>query len=408
ATYIGPGFTVGFAAKGVSMGYLFLGFASLFTLQTILSAKWLAPALRRQTDCFTIGDVLGKRFNKSAHVVSGVVSFVLCGGFVGAVAKAGGVLLHETTGISVAAGVLAITTVGVLYCYTGGLKAVVVTDALQFLIFSGAIAMLAIFAVRSAGWDLTALDTYAWKQSSISWQSMSFVQIIGMALSFLLGETLIPPYANRALSAESSRAASSGFYLAAGYSLIWFPLVIGIGIAAGVTNHAKAPDAALLATAKAVLPHGAYGILVVALVAIVMSTKEGLINAAAVAFAKDVWSPLVCRQHPGELLTVSKVATLVVGIVAAAVGLYAPSILDALLIMYSLWAPTVLPVLVMSLILPSPHRQAATPAMIAGGSASIVWQFVLSEPLGVPSILPGLAFNLFTFLAVTKFIKQPH
>jgi SSS family solute:Na+ symporter len=69
---------------------------------------------------------------------------------------------------------------------------------------------------------------------------------------------------------------------------------------------------------------------------------------------------------------------------------YSPSIIDGLLILYSVWAPTMLIPLFAALFGWRTTPAAGVLAILAGGTASVVWQTALHEPNGIPAILIGL------------------
>lgn len=103
----------------------------------------------------------------------------------------------------------------------------------------------------------------------------------------------------------------------------------------------------------------------------------------------------------------SRLSTLVMGAIAAVLAYFAPSIIDGLLIIYSIWAPSVLPVFLLAILLPKPVRSAGAAAMIAGAAASLFWQFGLKEPAELPALLVGLAANLSVY-SVASLLSKRH
>jgi len=94
------------------------------------------------------------------------------------------------------------------------------------------------------------------------------------------------------------------------------------------------------------------------------------------------------------------------GLIAAVLAYFAPSIIDGLLIIYSVWAPSVLPIFLFAILLRKPVRGAGAASMIVGAGASLIWQFALKEPGHVPALLVGLVANLFTYGAVTLLSRR--
>lgn len=407
ATYIGPGYTIGFASKGFESGWLFFFVALAFTAQTVLTAFFIAPRLHGFKNCYTIGDVIGRTYGKYAQVVSGIISTLLCIGLAAIMAKVGGLILQAATGLPLLAAVFIITGVGVIYCYTGGIKSVIATEAIQFALFAIAIPILLWFVVAKGGVDLKGAETKGWSQMQVAIGAMTPLQVAGLLLSFFLGETLIPPYANRALAASSSGTARRGFLGGAGYSIIWFSMVVCLGVVASVVIPDIKPDDAFMSLAVKFLPHGLLGVLVVAIAAIIMSSQESMLNAGAVSFTRDIRDALsTILLTDANRLSLSRLSTLIMGTIAAMLAYNAPSIIDGLLIIYSIWAPSVLPVFLIAILLHKPVHAAGTAAMVVGALTSLVWQFGLKEPGQVPAILVGLTANLSTYGIVALFSEK--
>lgn len=407
AAYIGPGYTMGFAGKGFASGWLFFFVALAFTAQTLLTGIFIAPRLHNFKNCYTVGDVIGNAHGKAAHVVAGFVSTMLCIGFAAIMAKVGGIVLHAAIGLPLLAGVFIVTGVGVAYCYTGGLKSVIATEAMQFSIYTIAIPLLLWIAVTKSHVNLADVDTKAWSAMHSTLSSMTPLQIAGLFLSFFLGETLIPPYAIRALAAGSPAIARGGFIAGAGYSVLWFAMVVGVGVVAAVAIPDAKPDDAFMSLAVKYLPHGLLGILIVAIASVIMSAQESVLNAGAVSFTRDIRDVLGGKALLDEQrLRLSRLSTVVMGALAAVLAYFAPSIIDGLLIIYSVWAPSVLPVFLFAILLRKPVRGAGAAAMVAGAAASLTWQFGFKEAGQVPALFIGLSANLLTYGGVALFSKR--
>jgi SSS family solute:Na+ symporter len=390
--YIGPGYSLGFTAKAYSVGFMLLPVWMCFSLQTCLVGIWLAPRLRRFPGAYTLGGVMMSAYGPVARQLTGLVSVGLCVGFAGVLARAGGVILSNAIGISLPVAVFLITGVGVIYALTGGLKSVVATEGIQF----GVVLVSAGAVIAFAGRHITSypsLDHSALTLTVAAWKSASAPELLGMMLLFLMGETLIPPYANRALAAASEGASRFGFILAGVFSVIWFTMMATAGVMAHtILDHVSQPDGVLIQLAQAVLPAGLLGLFLVALAAIVMSTQESLLNAASVCMTRDLMpTSLLDRKQ----LNVARVSTIFFAIAAAWLGLRAPGIIDGLLICYSIWAPTILPPLIWSLLGFRTSHLGGTLSIIGGGLASgsvLVFHIASSNP--AIAILAGLSASL--------------
>ncbi len=394
ATYIGPGFSVGLTGKAFSTGYVFYFLPLFFVIQTIIVGRYLARRLHAFSNCHTIGDVIGERYGRPSQILAGIVSVGLCIGFAAIMAKVGGVILSSVTGLPLVIAIAIITSVGVLYTFTGGLKSVIATEAFQFSIFTIVFPLVLFFCMSQPGFSLSEAGDKALTLTSQGFASLTAAQIVAIAVSFLLGETLIPPYANRVLASKSGEVAARGFVVAGLFGTIWLGIVIALGIAGAVLLPAETGgDEVFSSMVLTYVPHGLIGIVFVALIAIVMSSQESVLNAGAVAFTRDLVN-MFGKMSDRSSLLLTRLFTLVAGVLATIFAVFAPSIIDGLLIMYSIWAPAIIIPLVAALYLRTTKPAAGFLSILAGGGGSLVWRLVLDEPLGVPSVLIGLAAAL--------------
>ena len=110
----------------------------------------------------------------------------------------------------------------------------------------------------------------------------------------------------------------------------------------------------------------------------------------------DIVNPIV-QISEKESMTIGRVGTLLIAIIGALSAGWLPGIIESLLIIYSIWAPTVLVPFVLGLIIKRPKPHAGWLSIITGGSTSIIWQTILNLPYGIPAILPGLGASLFAY-----------
>ena len=390
ATYVGPGFSVGLTSKGYVSGYLFYFLAFTYIIQTILVGVFIAPKLSQFRHCHTLGDVLERFYGKFAHLLGGVISVGLCIGFSAIMAKIGGGLLQTATGMPLMLCIALVTMVTALYTFSGGIRASIATDGLQFGLFSIIIPILLLIAFFKNTTPVSEIAANAVELTRNGLGGMSTIQIIAIMLSFLLGETLIPPYANRALAAKSSGASKIGFIVAGCFGAIWLGIVFSLGVYAHqFVAEGTNPDNVFISMGVKLLPAGAFGLLLAALIAIVMSSQDSVMNAGAVAIVRDILG--IHKELPDKkALLAGRIGTIFVAAVATVVARYSPSIIEGLLICYSIWAPSVLLALLIGLFRKKTVHMAGWLSMLAGGMTSIVWQAVLKEPAGIPAILAGL------------------
>ncbi len=402
ATYIGPGFSIGFVGKGFQGGLLFLCVGLAYCAQNILVGLFIAPRLRSLTDCHTLGDAIGHRYNRAAQVLTGVISVGLCAGLSAVMANAAGGVVEQVFGIPLWKAAILIALIATAYTSLGGLKTSIMIDALQFAVFSMVMPTMFLFTlVRDSGHGAAAFSQELQAATAAGFRSVSPMEIVGLIAAFLLGETLIPPYANRALATQSSQASRNSFVLAGVFSFLWFTMMISLGtVARTVVPPGTKGDHVLLSLVQMTMPIGGRMLLLIALISIIMSSLDSLLNAGAVVFTQDVVKPLA-RISDRTALTCGRLATVAIAVLAAAGAAAVPEIITGLLICYTIWAPAVLPAAVFGLWLKRPQAVAGILSMITGTTVAVglqIVEYARPDTLAVPPILLALAASLAAYL----------
>jgi len=417
ATYVGPAFSIGFVGRGFTSGWLFLGIGLAYSIQNILVGLFVAPRLRQLKDCHTLGDVIGQKYDRKCQVLAGFISVGLCAGFAAVMAKAGGDVLTSIFGLPHWSSVIIVVGITALYTTFGGLRASVITDAFQFSAFAILLplTLLWILFFRYNG----GVATFAEQASAATSEGIAAtpaIEIVALLVAFLLGETLIPPYANRALASKTTRVSRNGFVLAGCFSVAWFAVMMALGIVARDVIPAaeveamgaggkEIEDFVLLTLFKSTMPAAGYALLLVVLISIIMSSLDSLLNAGAVAFTQDIVKPRMALDDRAAL-SVGRGATIVIALTAAAGAVAVDSIIDGLLVCYAIWAPAILPALIIGLWVKRPQPLAGILSMIAGSIVAVTLWVTFNLILGwttegkiSPIIIPGLAAALFAYAA---------
>jgi len=408
ATYVGPAFSIGFIGRGFKSGLLFLGIGLAYSIQNILVGLFVAPRLRHLKGCHTLGDAIGQKYDQKCQILAGIISVGLCAGFAAVMAKAGGGVLRDVFGLPLWSSVFIVVAVTALYTTFGGLRASVITDAFQFSSFAILlpITLLFVLAFHLKGGTATFADQ-ASAATTNGLGMTSPIEIIGLLAAFLLGETLIPPYANRALASRTTSVSRNGFILAGLFSIFWFMVMIALGITArSIIPMDTGEDDVLLKMVKMTMPTFGYALLLVVLVSVVMSSLDSLLNAGAVAFTQDIVKPFV-KLPDASALNVGRAATIIIALVAAAGAVAVPSIIGGLLICYTIWAPAILPTLIIGLWIKRPRPLAGALSMGVGTVVAIllwiilrlIFKFVHPSDVEIPPliIIPAIGAALLAY-----------
>jgi solute:Na+ symporter, SSS family len=400
ASFIGGGFTMGNAEKVFTFGIVNVVALWGFSLKEILVSKFIAPRVGAFPDAISPGDVMERDYGRAGKIITGIFAVLLCAGILGAQIGAMGYMFHLFLGLPVWAGVVIGMGTIIIYDTIGGMRAIVATDVLQFIILAIGIPLCLYMGINAVG-GVDAIMNAVPSGHFRLFGSISPVQFFSLFLTFLLGETLVPPYVRRLfISRDTSRIARGTFWSGI-FSVPFFAVSGGIGLVALTLDRNIDPNLSLPYVIESAVPAGLRGIVIAAVLSVVMSSADSFLNSASISFINDIINPF--RRVPlGERtgLRWARAATLLTGSLAVIFALKIQSILGILIYAYNFWAPIILvPMVAVFLGLRAP--KASFLAGAASGIAGvIIWNRLLGAPGGFDGLLVGVFTNMLAFVAV--------
>jgi len=403
-------------------GFMFIGQIA-YTYRVGIEAVWMMvgwvvgdfiawlvvhPRVRHQSevsDVATVPALLGSSQAGSKRIVvmlAGAMTFVLLGVYAAAQLKAGSTALQVLFGWEPQIGAIIGAVIVVLYCFSGGIRASIWTDAAQSFVMILAMLILLIAASFEVGspsdvWsNLKAQDPVL-----VEWfpRDLRF----GFAL-YLLGMTfggfgaigqphiLVRFMAIRSLD-EMQRARWIYFMwfipffaasIAVGlYARAYMPDLLSIPLTDGMTE-AQATELAMPEMAQRLLPDVLVGLTLAGLFSATMSTADSQILVCSGAITQDI-NP----QWKNSYIA-SKLATLAVTALALTVALFAgQGVFSLVLIAWSALGAGLGPALMLRLLHVRLSSLTITLMMTAGVGTVIAWNLIGFDG-DVFKLLPGM------------------
>jgi len=407
ASFIGGGFSMGNAEKVFRFGIANIVALWGFSLKEILVATLIAPRMARFPGAISVGDVMATAYGKVGQVVTGLFSVVLCAGIVGAQVGAIGYITRVFVGIPAIYGILVGCGIVIAYSTVGGMRAVVLTDVVQFCILAVGIPAALAFGIVKAG-GLSAIQAAAPAgHFAIPAAGMPLWAFISLFLTFLLGETLVPPYVQRLFIGKDPTHTARGTLASGLFSIPFFAVTGAVGLVALAMEPGLDPNLAMPHVIKTALPVGLRGIVIAGVVAIVMSSADSFLNGAATGAINDIVKPLRHRPLAERTeLGLAKLVNLLVGVLAVVFACCIESILDILIYSYNFWAPIIVVPLAAVLLGLRATKAAFLAGTLAGAAGVLVWNYALRQPGGVDGLVVGAFSNLAAF-ALTAALGRP-
>jgi SSS family solute:Na+ symporter len=355
----------------------------------------------------SVGDIMGMHYGRPAKIITGIFSVIVCAGILGAQVGAIGYIFHVFLDVPQIYGILIGCGIVIVYSTVGGMRSVVFTDVVQFILLSIGIPITLLVGLHKVGGISAVKAAVPLGHFTFLGGYKTFLTFVSLFLTFLLGETLVPPYVQRLFLAKNTRHIQNGTLWSGLFSIPFFAMTGGIGLIALTLKPDLDPNLSMPFVIKEVLPVGLCGVVIAGVISIVMSSADSFLNAASVSFTNDVVSPLAkTRINTRHELFAVRFINLFVGILSVIFAIKIKSILDILVYSYNFWSPIVLVPLVAAIMGIKATRKSFFLGSLAGVLGVIVWKLVLHNPWGINGLIIGVAGNGFAFFLTHTLQKR--
>ena len=412
ATMVGGGMSIGIVSRVYEVGIAAAIASTGAYFSLIITGLFLAPKLRG-LNLITVGDYFELKFGGFARVLSIPYSFVFLFAAIVAQMVAMGTITNAILGVDYQVAVVIGALVTVFYATVGGLRAVILTDVLQFFVLVGGLGAAAtILLVQNGGVD-TLIQSVGDAHFEVT-SHWSRTRVVTLFFAFLLGETLTPPFVVRCLISRDPRGARRGVAGAGLFLLLFLPItsvVLGISALADPSvQQAVAQENTQIAfpTLLRTAFHPAFaGVMIAAVIAAVMSSADSCLSSLATVVMEDVYRHAKPLASDRQLLGVARWTTLALGALAAVFAFFFRDIISIIEFMYDFWGPSmVLPFLVGTLWYRQTWIYPTVVSMIAGTMATAIWRFGFDMPYDVSPALFGFSVAVVALLISYPFTKH--
>lgn len=423
ATDVGGGFSIGLGGLGFMMGLS--GSWMLFTglLGAWLSAVLLIPKvypIAKENKFLTFPQSLAHHYNTKVALIAGFISLIGYVGFTSSQILAGAKLVEATfPSVSINMAVLIMGVIAVVYTAVGGIKAVIYTDTIQWIILMGGLIFIGIPMgyVYIGGWEAISKTV---PSGFMSLTNVSFVQLFNWFITIVpiwfVGMTLY----QRIFASRDVKTAKKAWFVA---GLFEWPIMAFMGIALGLfarvgyeqglfeaIGYAPGthidPELGLPLFLRTILPVGLMGLMLSAYFSAIMSTADSCLMAASGNFTTDILEYFKGTRKFGHI-KYSQIITLIIGALAIILATNMRNVLELMLYSYAFMVSGLLVPVLGTLLLKKPSAKAAVAAMIVGGLTTltlIITQVKL--PFGLDANFFGIAASFVSFMLV-QYTSKP-
>ena len=435
---------VGLAADGYNHGLVIGNFEWMAGFCLILLGIVFAPFYFRNK-ISTLPEYIEKRYGAGPRMFLAFI-FIMSALLVhiGISLYAGAAVLEEFFGIPYLVSIIVIAIITAIYTIIGGLKAVMVTDAIQAVLLLAGSALLTFFGIKALG--AAGIDSWAAFEAACKPGQLSMIQPIAMskeaveaavAAAAISGEE-VPRFALREfswysilfgypvlgiwywctdqtivqkiLAAKTEKDGRDGAIFAGFLKILpVFLMVLPGAIAYVLFKEEIGTDnnSTLMVMMKNLLPVGVKGLMVAGLLAALMSTIEAALNSTATLMSEDIVKRLRPNIPDSKLVLIGRITAVVVVVLAmlwSTQGGKFGSIFEAVNKIPMAFAPGITAVFLWGVFWPRGNKQGAMATLVFNVLIGFVYLAIdipligdkkmIADGLGIPFMQVGWYFFL--------------
>lgn len=414
ATDVGGGFSIGLGGLGFVMGL-----SGSWMLFTGLIGAWLSSVLlipkiykiAKKNSFLTFPESLEFFYDKKVALVAGIISFIGYVGFTSSQILAGAKLASATfPKIDINSAVLVMGIIVVGYTVIGGIKAVIYTDTVQWIILMVGLIFIGIpiSYIKIGGWEVIVKSV---PSEFLTLTNITFSQLINWFVTIVpiwfVGMTLY----QRIYACKDEKTAIKAWRIA---GLFEWPIMAFMGVLLGLfakialenglfTNIGISsdtlidPELGLPMLLRNILPVGLMGLMISAYFSAIMSTADSCLMAASGNFTSDILKKIKLFQS----VRASQLSTLLIGTIAVLLATLMQSVLELMLFSYAFMVSGLLVPVLGVIFIKKNYPNAALTSMILGGSTTLILIILeLELPYKLDANIFGITLSAISYIFV--------
>lgn len=406
ATNIGAGATVGIAGEVYHVGIVIIVACFGSAIHELITARYFASRFPKLKNMLTAGDIMGHYYGKPGKVITGIAGLAKCVGSIGVQIGAIGIALNQYLGINYGLGVVLAYGFVVTYSAFGGIRAVALTDAIQFAVLLIAIPMVCNFGLNQIGGYENLFSSLPKGHLSLFPTGENSYYYLILFFIYCLPH-MNPATVQRLLIGKNEWQIKKSLYISAALMIVYFIVVGLVGLIALSLNPTLSPEGAFPFVIQELLPTGIKGIAVAGLLAIIMSTADSYLNIAGISFVNDICKPLFpsAKALKNELM-LARISTGVLGIGSIILVLKFKTILALGIWSMNFWIPIVLFPLFCALFDIKTHHKSFLHGASAGFLTVVIWEVFIRQYFNAEATMFAFAANGLAFWISHSYYKK--
>ena len=355
----------------------------------------------------------------ATRIIAGVLTIFFLFFYVLAQFIAGGKGMALVTGLPYWTALLIAVGIIMMYTFLGGYFAVAYTDFFQSIVMVvGIVWIFGAALIYVGGWTAAneAIGQIDPTYLSIWGKGLQYKnawgEVAGAVLIFSVGYMGWPHVVTRHMAMSSPKTAR----MAGLYSTIWnlffvtAPYVIGI-LAIIILPNLEDPEMAIFQVANKLLPGAVVGIVMAAIMAAIMSTADSILLQVGTIASRDLYQRFFNKNADDkQMVVVSRLLVLIVGIVGFLVALIQPPGIFAIVVFTtSVLGSAFLPAYVCAVWWKKANTPGAIASISGGAAMAFLWQVTgASAATAIHPMFGGLVVSFILMFVVSLATRKSH
>ena len=405
ASCVGGDDLIGDTERAYSVGVIFLLVSIAQCGNILCMARFVAPKIMKDfSDKTSIGEIMESLYGKYGRVICGVSNMLFSLGFVAIQVTSIGYICNSFLGVSHFYGTVIGSLIVIAYSSFGGIRSVVITDAVQFGVLIIGIPLIAGVVLGKVGGFENLMASLPADHLNVGPSHELFYPYLFLMFSFLFPNFLSVDIQRILMSADAEQAKFSMTLSAALYIPFYVVLSV-IGLCAFQLFPGVEQNTVFFKVLDESLPVVIKGISVSGVLAVIMSTADSFLNSAAISAIDDV-VPIALGREISDCtkLKLARTITAAFGIASVfiAMGNF-DSIVEFLLYFFNFWMPIVAAPMFLYVFNFVTDVKTYLWSVVIGFSILLLYRYLVPEDYGIASQFVGMMATFFFMIILGKF-----
>jgi Na+/proline symporter len=409
ATWLGVEFLNYDLSETYSHGLYFMLPSFGDAISIFLVGAFFAKRMGEFLGKLSIAEAMGDLFGRRVQFITAVMGVFLSIGYLAIQFKMSAKVLEMLFGSSAIYSTLISAIIVVVYSTLGGIRSVAFTDVIQLLTFGLIIPIIVITVWHKS--DASVVHTFQ-TNSNFDFKEIfdltnpRFYEMLILA-GFFFTPSFQPAMFQRISMASSTQQAAQSFRISSFVCLIIKLLVMFLGVVILSENPNLDPEKLMNYVTNHYTYIGFKGLFATAIMAVVMSTADSLINTIGVIFANDLLKPSGLKFMGSELKT-SKIFAFTSAMIAILFALKFHSILELILMFAGSYMAIVSIPFILAILGFRSSETSVLIAMTGAATTFIIWQNKLfGITSNIDSCGPAIIASIIFLFAGHYLLRQP-